>query len=190
MHTYLFSLLIQAAGTVLLFVVFLLLYRKFRRPAFLDWIASWAFFLTGLGLLWMVMSPIGKDSRLALWRCSRQCRARVIPPARLWRYGAVRGASPFEMLGRSRSWRRLVALGRPDGTRRGWPLRLLPAVGAYRHGRRLRGEPGSAEAAPLRRRYCSGASSARGGASYLQHGEVLPSRRCCRTPISSKCSSR
>jgi hypothetical protein len=38
---YLFSLLVQAAGTVLLFVVFLLLYRKFRRPAFLDWIASW-----------------------------------------------------------------------------------------------------------------------------------------------------
>ena len=42
------SLVVQAAGTVLLFVVFLLLYRKFRRPAFLDWIASWGFFLIGL----------------------------------------------------------------------------------------------------------------------------------------------
>jgi len=40
METYLFSLLVQAAGTVLLFIVFLLLYQKFRRPAFLDWIES------------------------------------------------------------------------------------------------------------------------------------------------------
>jgi diguanylate cyclase len=46
------ALLVQAAGTILLFVVLLLLYRKFRRPAFLDWIASWAFFLVGTGLLW------------------------------------------------------------------------------------------------------------------------------------------
>ncbi len=46
-----FALLVQAAGTVLLFVVFLLLYRKFRRPAFLDWIASWGFFLVASGLL-------------------------------------------------------------------------------------------------------------------------------------------
>src|SRR3984893_6804216 len=51
METYLFSLLVQAAGTILLFIVFLLLYRKFRRPAFLDWIASWAFFLVSIGLL-------------------------------------------------------------------------------------------------------------------------------------------
>jgi diguanylate cyclase (GGDEF)-like protein len=51
MDTYLFSLLVQAAGTVLLFIVFLLLYRKFRRPAFLDWIASWGFFLASIGLL-------------------------------------------------------------------------------------------------------------------------------------------
>ena len=50
MDTYLFSLLVQAAGTVLLFIVFLLLYQKFRRPAFLDWIASWAFFLASIGL--------------------------------------------------------------------------------------------------------------------------------------------
>lgn len=51
MDTYLFSLLVQAAGTVLLFIVFLLLYQKFRRPAFLDWIASWGFFLASIGML-------------------------------------------------------------------------------------------------------------------------------------------
>jgi diguanylate cyclase (GGDEF)-like protein len=51
METYLFSLLVQAAGTILLFIVFLLLYRKFRRPAFLDWIASWAFLIVSIGLL-------------------------------------------------------------------------------------------------------------------------------------------
>ncbi len=50
MPVYQFSLLIQAAGTVLLFLLFLLLYRKIRRRAFLDWIASWAFLLCGLGL--------------------------------------------------------------------------------------------------------------------------------------------
>ncbi|MEP6800955.1 MAG: diguanylate cyclase [Acidobacteriota bacterium] len=43
-------MLIQAAGTVLLFLLFLLLYKKIRRRAFLDWIASWAFLLCGLGL--------------------------------------------------------------------------------------------------------------------------------------------
>lgn len=51
MTTIPFAVLVQAAGTILLFVVLLLLYRKFRRPAFLDWIASWGFFLIGLGLL-------------------------------------------------------------------------------------------------------------------------------------------
>src|SRR6266513_202125 len=50
MPVYQFSLLIQAAGTVLLFLLFLLLYQKIRRRAFLDWIASWAFLLCGLGL--------------------------------------------------------------------------------------------------------------------------------------------
>ena len=50
MEAALLALLVQAAGTILLFVVFLLLYRKFRRPAFLDWIASWGFFLVGIGL--------------------------------------------------------------------------------------------------------------------------------------------
>jgi diguanylate cyclase (GGDEF)-like protein len=43
-----FSLLVQAAGTALLLLVFVLLYQKIRRRAFLDWIASWAFLLTSL----------------------------------------------------------------------------------------------------------------------------------------------
>ncbi|HKD18722.1 MAG TPA: GGDEF domain-containing protein [Thermoanaerobaculia bacterium] len=51
MGTQTVALLVQAAGTILLFAVLLLLYRKFRRPAFLDWIASWGFFLVGTGLL-------------------------------------------------------------------------------------------------------------------------------------------
>ena len=50
MPVYQFSLLIQAAGTVLLFLLFLLLYQKIRRRAFLDWIASWALLLVGLVL--------------------------------------------------------------------------------------------------------------------------------------------
>jgi diguanylate cyclase (GGDEF)-like protein len=45
-----FALLIQAAGTLLLFLLFLLLYRKIRRRAFLDWIASWIFLFIGLAL--------------------------------------------------------------------------------------------------------------------------------------------
>src|SRR5215470_17035747 len=57
MATQSIALLVQAAGTILLFVVLLLLYRKFRRPAFLDWIASWGFFLVGTGLL-----PAVRDS--------------------------------------------------------------------------------------------------------------------------------
>ncbi len=57
-------LLVQAAGTILLFVVFLLLYRKFRRPAFLDWIASWGFFLAGIGVQGLLSQPGAvQDSR-------------------------------------------------------------------------------------------------------------------------------
>ncbi|HSS45672.1 MAG TPA: hypothetical protein VLO07_10045, partial [Thermoanaerobaculia bacterium] len=55
-----FSLLIQAAGTVLLFLLFLLLYQKIRRRAFLDWIASWAFLLIGLGVL-LAVPYIGEN---------------------------------------------------------------------------------------------------------------------------------
>lgn len=46
-----FSLLVQSAGTALLFLAFVLLYQKIRRKAFLDWIASWAFLLVGLSTL-------------------------------------------------------------------------------------------------------------------------------------------
>jgi diguanylate cyclase (GGDEF)-like protein len=46
-----FSLLVQAAGTALLLLVFVLLYQKIQRRAFLDWIASWAFLLTSLILV-------------------------------------------------------------------------------------------------------------------------------------------
>jgi diguanylate cyclase (GGDEF)-like protein len=56
-----FSLLVQAAGTVLLLLVFVLLYRKIRRPAFLDWIASWTLLFAGLTLLWVV--PYLKSER-------------------------------------------------------------------------------------------------------------------------------
>jgi diguanylate cyclase (GGDEF)-like protein len=53
MPVYRFSLLVQSAGTALLFVVFLMLYQKIRRRFFLDWIASWAFLLTGLTALFL-----------------------------------------------------------------------------------------------------------------------------------------
>jgi len=46
-----FSLLVQSAGTALLFIVFVLLYQKLKRKAFVDWIASWAFLLGGLSAL-------------------------------------------------------------------------------------------------------------------------------------------
>jgi diguanylate cyclase (GGDEF)-like protein len=49
-----FSLLVQSAGTALLFVVFVLLYQKIRRRAFLDWIASWAFLLASLTSLFLL----------------------------------------------------------------------------------------------------------------------------------------
>ena len=61
MPVYQFSLLIQAAGTVLLFLLFLLLYQKIRRRAFLDWIASWAFLLCGLVL--QALLPIVGETR-------------------------------------------------------------------------------------------------------------------------------
>ena len=68
MQTYLFSLVVQAAGTVLLFVVFLLLYRTFRRPAFLDWIASWGFFLIGQVLWGLMLAPfVAASTQSSLW---------------------------------------------------------------------------------------------------------------------------
>ncbi len=60
MPVYQFSLLVQSAGTALLLIVFLLLYQKIRRRAFLDWIASWAFLLAGLIAL-LVIPSIGSS---------------------------------------------------------------------------------------------------------------------------------
>jgi diguanylate cyclase (GGDEF)-like protein len=64
MPVYQFSLLIQSAGTFLLFVLFLLLYQKIHRRAFLEWIASWAFLLIGLCLqLVLANVPQGQAQR-------------------------------------------------------------------------------------------------------------------------------
>ncbi|HSD72046.1 MAG TPA: GGDEF domain-containing protein [Thermoanaerobaculia bacterium] len=49
-----FSLLVQSAGTALLLIVFVLLYQKIRRRAFLDWIASWAFLFASLTSLFLL----------------------------------------------------------------------------------------------------------------------------------------
>ena len=49
-----FALLIQAAGTLLLVLLFLLLYRKVRRHAFLDWIASWTLLFVGLTIQFLL----------------------------------------------------------------------------------------------------------------------------------------
>ena len=97
---YQFSLLVQAAGTVLLFVVFLLLYRKFRRPAFLDWIASWGFFLGGLALLWVILSSSSGASRFALLLMVSAMFGHVYFLLRgVWRFRKDRAASrPVEML--------------------------------------------------------------------------------------------
>jgi diguanylate cyclase (GGDEF)-like protein len=100
MHPHQFSLLVQAAGTVLLFVVFLLLYRKFRRPPFLDWIASWGFFLLSLFLLWFVRSPLVAPPRLLLLAQLAAMMAHVFFLLRgVWRFRAEQPKShPMEML--------------------------------------------------------------------------------------------
>ncbi len=100
METYLFSLVVQAAGTVLLFVVFLLLYRKFRRPAFLDWIASWGFFLVGLVLWGLTLAPLVPPGRPALLALALALLAHVFFLLRgVWRYRQARPVSrPAEML--------------------------------------------------------------------------------------------
>jgi diguanylate cyclase (GGDEF)-like protein len=60
MLVYQFSLLIEAAGTFLLLLLFLLLYQKIRRRAFLDWIASWAFLLVSL-ILRLILPSVGEN---------------------------------------------------------------------------------------------------------------------------------
>lgn len=52
MPAYQFSTLIQAAATGLLFLLFLLVHQKIRKPALPEWITSWAFLLAGLALTW------------------------------------------------------------------------------------------------------------------------------------------
>src|SRR5215471_4005981 len=63
MPIYQFSLLIQAAGTALLLALFVLVYRRIRLAALLEWISSWAFLLAGLAFLW-VIPAVGPDRRL------------------------------------------------------------------------------------------------------------------------------
>jgi diguanylate cyclase (GGDEF)-like protein len=93
-----FPLLVQTAGTVLLFVVFVLLYRKFRRAPFLDWIASWAFFLVSVGLLWYRTQ--GGGGRLVTIALNVFLLAHVFFLLRgVWRFGSDRAvARPVEML--------------------------------------------------------------------------------------------
>jgi diguanylate cyclase (GGDEF)-like protein len=61
MPVYKFSLLIQAAGTGLLLILFVLVYQKIRLRALLEWIASWACLLSGLTAFWL--TPFLGNSR-------------------------------------------------------------------------------------------------------------------------------
>ena len=98
----LLALPVQAAGTILLFIVFLLLYRKFRRPAFLDWIASWGFFLLSIGLQWVLLRPGAPDEsrRIPLFGLNLTLLAHVFFLLRgVSRFRGQRTASrPVEML--------------------------------------------------------------------------------------------
>jgi hypothetical protein len=100
MQPHQFSLLVQAAGTVLLFVVFLLSIESFAGPPFLDWIASWAFFLLSLLLLWFMRSPIATPPRLLLLAQVAAMLAHVFFLLRgVWRFREEQPASrPIEML--------------------------------------------------------------------------------------------
>jgi diguanylate cyclase (GGDEF)-like protein len=53
MPVYQFSLLIQAAGTGLLLILFVLVYQKICLRALREWIASWACLLAGLTAFWL-----------------------------------------------------------------------------------------------------------------------------------------
>ncbi len=96
------ALLVQAAGTILLFIVFLLLYRKFRRPAFLDWIASWGFFLVSIGLQGVLLPSGAPDEarRIPLFGLNLALLAHVFFLLRgVSRFRRARSASrPVEML--------------------------------------------------------------------------------------------
>ena len=102
MGTQTVALLVQAAGTILLFAVLLLLYRKFRRPAFLDWIASWGFFLIGTGLLPTVRDSLSQTEarQIPLFAVNVAMLAHVYFLVRgVQRFRSERGSSrPVEML--------------------------------------------------------------------------------------------
>jgi diguanylate cyclase (GGDEF)-like protein len=102
MGTQTVALLVQAAGTILLFIVLLLLYRKFRRPAFLDWIASWGFFLIGTGLLPTVRDTASppEPQQIPLFAVNVAMLAHVFFLVRgVQRFRSERGSSrPVEML--------------------------------------------------------------------------------------------
>jgi diguanylate cyclase (GGDEF)-like protein len=65
MPVYKFSLLIQAAGTGLLLILFVLVYQKVRLRALLEWIASWACLLSGLAAYWFTPS-LGRSRDIVL----------------------------------------------------------------------------------------------------------------------------
>ena len=94
MPAYQFSLLVQAAGTALLLVVFLLLYQKIRRRAFLDWIASWAFLLAGLIALLLIPS-VGSNRELDFFLrfCLLAHALLLLRGVRRWRDDKVRSSA-------------------------------------------------------------------------------------------------
>jgi diguanylate cyclase (GGDEF)-like protein len=57
MAIYQLSLLIQGAASGLLLLLFLLVYRKIRLRALLQWILSWACLLAALGFVWFAPPP-------------------------------------------------------------------------------------------------------------------------------------
>jgi diguanylate cyclase (GGDEF)-like protein len=101
MPVYQFSLLIQATGTFFLFVLFLLLYQKIRRRAFIEWIASWAFLLIALCLqLVMPNMPPGLDHRSFIFLLHSAMLAHVVFLLRgVRRFRDERaGSGPLELL--------------------------------------------------------------------------------------------
>ncbi len=191
MDTYLFSLLVQAAGTILLFVVFLLLYQKFRRPAFLDWIASWGFFLASIAMLAVTQAEAWRKIALpvlevallghvffllrGVWRFRRQ-EAVSRPVELLWALPILGVAWWFS------------TLAIPEA-----PPAFLRAARVSHHGDGLRDD---ARARPAGARSCHrpsscGLSSAwPWGSAYLKYADPAASRRITAMPTSSRCSSR
>ncbi|HEV2064143.1 MAG TPA: hypothetical protein VGS00_06305, partial [Thermoanaerobaculia bacterium] len=99
MPVYQFSLLIQSAGTFFLFVLFLLLYQKIHRRAFLEWIASWAFLLISLCIqLFLANMPQGQRPFLFLLNVAQLAHA-VFLLRGVRRFRDERaGSGPLELL--------------------------------------------------------------------------------------------